>query len=88
MPSLSLSTPWHRKSRTERAKDAAEHAGSAAMSFVKDHPRAAAASGAVAAVPAAVAAARRFSRDTHDDAPAPSTTGVNSVPQAPAASIA
>jgi hypothetical protein len=78
-----------RKSKKQRAASAAAKAGSAAVTFLK--ARLAWAAGkkatkvavpAAAAGTAAVVAKKRFSRDA--DHQAPSTTGADAVPKAPA----
>lgn len=81
-----------RKTKTQRAVGAAGKAGSAAITFVKARiawvmgkKAAKVAVPAAATATAAVVAKKRFSHN-HDTAeqPAPSTSGVNAVPQAPA----
>lgn len=79
-----------RKTKKQRAASTAGKAGSAAFTFLKARiawiagkKAAKVAVPAAAAGTAAVVAKKRFSRDDAEQ-PAPSTTGVNSVPQTPA----
>jgi hypothetical protein len=79
-----------RKSKKQRAASAASKAGSAAWTFLKARfawmmgkKAAKVAVPAAAAGTAAVVAKKRFSRDP-SVAQAPSTTGVDAVPKAPA----
>lgn len=81
-----------RKTKSQRAASAASKAGSAAWTFAKARfawvagkKAAKVAVPAAAAGTAAVVAKKRFSRDASTTAPpAPSTTGADSVPTAPA----
>jgi hypothetical protein len=86
MASLTLR---RRKSKSQRAKDAAGKAGSAAVTFLK--ARIAWVAGKKAtkvAVPAAAvgtaAVVAKKRAGSHHEPPTPSTTGLNSTPQAPA----
>lgn len=79
------------KSKKQRAAGAASKAGSAAWTFLKARiawvagkKAAKVAVPAAAAGTAAVVASKRFHREEETAPPAPSTTGVDSVPQTPA----
>jgi hypothetical protein len=89
---MALLTIRRTKSKKQRAASAAGKAGSAAVTFLKARiawiagkKAAKVAVPAAAAGTAAVVAKKRFSRDTTTEQDQPvATTGVNSVPQAPA----
>jgi hypothetical protein len=88
---MALLTIRRRPSKKQRAASAAGQAGSAAVTFLKARiawiagkKAAKVAVPAAAAGTAAVVAKKRFSRDDAAEQPAPSTTGVDAVPQAPA----
>jgi hypothetical protein len=88
---MAILTIRRRKTKKQRAVGAAGQAGSAAITFLKARiawvmgkKAAKVAVPAAAAGTAAVVAKKRFSHSHDAEQPAPSTTGVNSVPQAPA----